>query len=130
LPPPESFAVEQVVGGTREAYEMYAPVLGDRPDELVTQLLGQPAAVQGGMQHECQLASNGVYCGDGKYREDPKAIALLEDSGHWRLLAQIDSHEDETGMMWGDVGRLYFWIREQDLRDRDWEAAWLVLQCG
>lgn len=130
FPPPESFDVEQIVGGTPEAYDMYAPVLGDRPGELVTQLLGQPEPVQGDMQHECQLASNGVYCGDGKYRVDPKAIALLKDSGQWRLLAQIDSHEDETGMMWGDVGRLYFWIREQDLKDRDWDAAWLVLQCG
>ncbi|MCR8632194.1 YwqG family protein [Paenibacillus radicis (ex Xue et al. 2023)] len=29
----------------------------------------------------------------------------------WKLLLQIDS-EEEIGMMWGDAGRIYFWIRE------------------
>jgi uncharacterized protein YwqG len=102
FPPPESFDVEQIVGGIREAYEVYAPVLGDRAGELVTQLLGQPAPVQGDMQHECQLASNGVYCGDSKYLNDPRTLELLKASGQWRLLAHVDSHEHEAGMMWGD----------------------------
>jgi uncharacterized protein YwqG len=32
-------------------------------------------------------------------------------------------------MMWGDVGRIYFWLTDEDLRARRWEEAWLVLQC-
>jgi hypothetical protein len=43
---------------------------------------------------------------------------------------QVDSHEEETGMMWGDVGRLYFWIKEDDLASRSWDATWMILQCG
>ena len=31
--------------------------------------------------------------------------------------------------MWGDLGRLYYWIREQDLRRQAFDASWLVLQC-
>lgn len=82
------------------------------------------------MQVECQLASNGVYCGDGNYLKRPEAQSLIPGADSWRLLLQIDSHEDETGMMWGDVGRLYFWIKEDDLALRKWGATWMVLQCG
>lgn len=32
-------------------------------------------------------------------------------------------------MMWGDLGRLYFWIRDDDLAARRFEKAWLILQC-
>ena len=40
----------------------------------------------------------------------------------------IDSFDD-IGMMWGDSGRLYWWIREADLAEGRWDATWLVLQC-
>ena len=33
----------------------------------------------------------------------------------WRLLLQIDS-EDSTNMDWDDTGRLYFWIKNNDLK--------------
>ena len=33
-------------------------------------------------------------------------------------------------MMWGDVGRIYYWIKHSDLLRRDWDLSWLVLQCG
>jgi len=31
---------------------------------------------------------------------------------------QIDS-EDDAGMMWGDVGRLYWWMKKDELTRRD-----------
>ena len=46
----------------------------------------------------------------------------------WQLLLQIDS-DDSLGTMWGDAGRIYFWIREQDLKNRDFAKVLLVLQC-
>jgi len=33
-------------------------------------------------------------------------------------------------MMWGDCGRLYLWITEEDLITRNFENSWLILQCG
>ncbi len=45
------------------------------------------------------------------------------------LLTQINSEEDKTGMMWGDAGRLYFWMKKQDLKYLDFDKYWLILQC-
>lgn len=127
FPAAESFDVERL--GIEFPWSTYGRVLGEA-DDLVSRLLGNPDPVQGDMQVECQLASNGVYCGDGNYLKSPEAQALIPGAGSWRLLLQIDSHEDETGMMWGDVGRLYFWIKGGDLASQKWDATWMVLQCG
>jgi hypothetical protein len=56
-------------------------------------------------------------------------LALLRTKAEWRLLLQLDS-DDELGWCWGDVGTLYFWIREDDLRARRFDRVWLQLQCG
>ena len=47
----------------------------------------------------------------------------------WRLLIQLNS-EDDAGMMWGDQGKLYFIIREQDLKSLSFEKARMDWQCG
>jgi uncharacterized protein YwqG len=73
------------------------------------------------------LASNGVNTG-GSGEDDARRADLQEGITDWRLLLQIDS-DDSLGTMWGDAGRIYFWIREQDLKNRDFAKVWLVLQC-
>ena len=55
-------------------------------------------------------------------------LALLRTKAEWRLLLQLDS-DDELGWCWGDMGTLYFWIREDDLRARRFDRVWLQLQC-
>jgi len=99
------------------------------PMETCNQLLGDPDPIQGEMELECQLVSNGIYVGDASGYESGKARALEAGAKDWVLLLQLDSNEDSVDMMWGDCGRLYFWIRKQDLRDRNFEAVWMVLQC-
>ncbi|MEE3806196.1 MULTISPECIES: DUF1963 domain-containing protein [Lysinibacillus] len=37
--------------------------------------------------------------------------------------------EEELGYMWGDSGRLYFWIREDDCQKTRFDQTWVVLQC-
>ena len=32
--------------------------------------------------------------------------------------------------MFGDCGHLYFWIRKQDLQNRDFDHVWMILQCS
>ena len=74
--------------------------------------------------------TGGVYCGDPSGRKTPQAAALLPGAAQWQLLLQVDSDEEGTGFMWGDMGRIYYWIRESDLRERRFDRSWLILQCG
>jgi uncharacterized protein YwqG len=81
------------------------------------------------MELECQLVSKGVYCGDSEGFMSSKARTLSAGATDWRLLLQIDT-DDEAQMMWGDGGRLFFWIRDQDLLAQRFEDGWLILQCS
>jgi uncharacterized protein YwqG len=91
-------------------------------------LLGSPQQVQNDMREECELVTAGIDVG-GEYN-DPRAEALeARAPGHWRLLLQLDS-DDALDWMWGDAGRLYYWIRAEDLKAHKFDDTWLVLQCG
>src|SRR5687768_16035410 len=93
------------------------------------QVLGNPLTIQGGdMPLECQLASHGIYCGDSTGYDDPRAASLGTDAGQWRLLFQLGSDENAK-MMWGNLRRLYYWMTESALRDRQFQKCWMILQC-
>jgi uncharacterized protein YwqG len=129
--PWESRAVERL-GLTADEAESYAELLeemAESDDEPRHLLLGHPDPVQGEMQLECQLVSHGLYCGDQTGYEDSRASALEGGADDWRLLLQVDT-DDDASMMWGDAGRLYFWVTEDALRRRAWDEVHLVLQCG
>lgn len=127
--PGESFAAE-AIGLSRPERLRYADLLDDRADDaIVHRLLGHADLVQGDMQVEAQLVTHGLYCGDPSGYRGARAQQLRPGSGEWRLLLQIDS-EDAAGMMWGDVGRLFYWIRREDLLARQFELSWLILQCS
>ena len=107
-------------------YDLQLRVFGDRPRH---QLAGYPTPIQNDdMESESQLASNGIDLGDSGAGSTPRALALRDGSSEWRLLFQVDS-DDAADMMWGDVGTIYFWIRESDARARRFDACWLILQC-
>jgi len=93
------------------------------------QVSGFPHPIQGDeMELECQLVSHGLYCGDSSGYLSRDAAGLRDGAKDWRLLLQIDS-DDDLGVMWGDAGILYFWIREEDARSGRFDQAWAVLQC-
>lgn len=99
-------------------------------DDPEHQIGGFPNPIQDDeMELECQLVSNGLYCGDSSGYQDPRRSELAKGASQWELLLQIDT-DDDTGMMWGDGGRLYFWIRASDLAAEDFSNVWMVLQCG
>lgn len=91
-------------------------------------LLGHSRNIQNGQELQCQLVTHGLYCGNASGYEDPRRAQLEAGASQWRLLLQLDS-EDTTGMHWGDSGRLYIWLRADDLRERRFERAWAILQC-
>jgi uncharacterized protein YwqG len=91
---------------------------------------GYPSPIQAdGMELEAQLASSGIYCGDASGYQDARIAEMQARAPEWRLLLQFDS-DDELNVMWGDCGRLYFWVREQDARAGRFENTWVVLQCS
>lgn len=95
---------------------------------LFHRLFGHPEQIQNEMTLECQLASNGIYVGEPSGYETEAAKRLESGAAAWQLLLQIDS-DDQAGMTWGDVGRLYYWIRDADLIEHHWDRVWMILQC-
>lgn len=91
-------------------------------------LLGHPALVQGDMREQCQLVANGVDVGCPEDAEDPRVQALLPGATDWQLLLQIDTDEAGPGWDWGMGGKLYFWIRQDDLTAGRFEEVWTILQ--
>ena len=90
---------------------------------------GHPQEIQGDMRLKCQLVTNGIYCGDPSGYQDPRRPLLEKGAADWQLLLQIDSDESSVGWMWGDVGRVYFWARRQDIEAADFDGCWAILQC-
>ena len=101
-----------------------------KPEGQINKLLGYADLVQGGMLLNCELVTNGINTGDLGWYANISA-EQAENSKNWRLLFQLDSiYTDYYEMMWGDMGRIYFYIKDEDLRNLKFEDCWLVLQCG
>lgn len=109
-----------------QLHEMHAPAESDS----CHQIGGYSNNIQGDMQLEAQLVMNGLNCGDGSGYSDPRAKVLEASRDDWQLLLQLDSDEERGQFMWGDCGRLYFWIRKQDLAKADFSHVWMSLQCS
>ncbi|MBN2590911.1 MAG: DUF1963 domain-containing protein [Sedimentisphaerales bacterium] len=127
LPPWESKAITEL-DFTDEQKDAYIGLLEELDESGCHRMFGHPAQIQGDMQLQCQLVSNGLYCGDSSGYEDPRRAQLEKGTKDWVLLLQLDSDE-QVNMMWGDCGRLYFWVRKDDLEARDFEHVWMVIQC-
>ncbi len=98
-------------------------------NEPIHQMFGHSTNIQGDMQLECQLTSHGINCGDASGYNDPIAKDLEVGAADWLLLLQLDT-DDDLEMLWGDMGRLYFWIRESSLQSKSFKEAWTILQCS
>ncbi len=114
----------------RRLSDQESEVYSDLAEEMAaaTQVLGHSSNIQNPMELECELVTNGLYCGDTTGYNDPLRKQLEPNAGQWRLLFQLDS-VDDAGMMWGDSGKIYFWIKNDDLRARRFDKAWCILQC-
>lgn len=84
-------------------------------------LLGQPDAIQGDMQLECEYRAYGLSPSDSNYGEGLRE-KLQGRARRWRLLFQADSY-DAINMDWFGFGRLYYWITDDDLAARRFHRA-------
>jgi uncharacterized protein YwqG len=76
------------------------------------------------MPSEADLLSKGIFpYQDGVLLQD---VDVNRDA--WTLLLQVDSDGENSDMFWGDSGRIYFWIKKQDLATKNFNNVWLLLQ--
>jgi uncharacterized protein YwqG len=132
LPPFLSLIIENLKldSNERKKYIRLEDILEEEnQNKMKNRILGYPDAIQNDMQIECQMVSNGIYYGDGKPREHPRYKELEPGAEDWELILQLDSEEENAKMIWGDVGRVYFWIHKKDLNKLEFEKAWFQLQC-
>lgn len=129
--PSHERAEVQALSLSDEEFDKYFEIADKKFEGLPKhQLLGLPFPVQGdSMELECQLASNGVNCGSPEGYATARAKELESGASNWRLLFQMDS-DDDLGVMWGDMGMLYFWVEETAARRGDFSNVWLILQCA
>ncbi len=110
---------------------LWVELSGECPEER-SKLLGWPDVIQNSMPTECDLVSQGYYLGDGWKRipEDVQKHAKETALDRWVLLFQLDvvDHGDFE-LMFGDCGRIYFYITKEDLLARRFDRVWLMLQC-
>ena len=110
-----------------DAYESFQDdMAADDPDHRIG---GHPDQIQGDMTRSCALVTQGVYLGGPPDLAPEELERLAARASEWRLLLQLDS-DDDLDWMWGDCGRLYWWMREADIRAGNWDRAWFQLQCG
>lgn len=123
-------AIELSTWGNDDYGELCRQLMSSLSDEEpIHRCGGHPQEIQGDMRLECQLVTNGLYCGDDSGYLDPRRFLLEKGAEDWNLLLQVDSDEKRLKWMWGDVGRVYFWARRQDIEATNFGASWAVLQC-
>lgn len=105
----------------------------DCEHEYASHLLGYPDLIQNPMGEDCEMIARGYDCGNGPVDLPPEKKAEIEAAAKdWTLLFQMGSVEygDDFELMFGDAGCIYFWIRKQDLAEKNFDRVWLILQCS
>lgn len=110
-----------------DAYSELKASLGE--DEPWHQVGGHPETIQGDMTTACAMVTRGVYLGRPPDLSPDQRVQFEAEAKNWRLLLQIASDES-LDWMWGDLGNLYWWMREDDIGAQRWDQAWFKLQCS
>ena len=122
--------LDELLGQDEARAEMYGEIQSELESGLQRnphKLLGYAGPIQDVMELDCQLEANGIPFAKRK-KEAVRVEALKAGARDWRLLFQVES-DGNAKMMWGDAGRIYYWIKHSDLVARDWASSWLILQC-
>lgn len=79
---------------------------------------------------ECEKVTNEIYCGEIHEIASEELKELKENCVQWQLLFQMDTvTTNDFELMFGDCGRIYYYIKKEDLKNRKFDDCWLMLQC-
>ncbi|BAV04078.1 Uncharacterized protein YwqG [Filimonas lacunae] len=96
---------------------------------IINKTLGHADIFQGEMEPLCEIVTSAGFDGDFKKFNQPEYDGLdARAKEEWVLLLQVDSNEDTAGMQWYNIGRLYFWIKKQDLLNKNFDRCWCIAQ--
>lgn len=88
--------------------------------ESAGRVLGYASLIQNGIAEACESRARGE-------KQDSYSI---ESACEWTLLLQLNCvEEQEVDIPFGDCGSLYFYIRQSDLKRRDFSQIQFELQC-
>lgn len=90
-------------------------------------MFGYPGLRDGDMEPICQLVTHGIDLTEDESLYDSRIPALQEGEDQWILLFQCDS-DPRTRWDFGFRGRLFFWIRSDELEQQDFDGVWAVRQ--
>jgi uncharacterized protein YwqG len=91
-------------------------------------LLGHPDTTDEGMQLDAQLVSNGIDLNTGERYFDPRAAELEPGADDWRLLFQLSSDGELDLSLGYPPGRLFVWIRQEDLVEGRFDRIWAFVR--
>jgi uncharacterized protein YwqG len=120
---PENWGVSLSQAETQK----YIQLQNQYQESLYHKMLGYANPLQNSMELDCQLVTNGIFIGNTSGFRGRRRTELEKTMGEWRLLLQLHS-DDFPGMIWGEEGRLYFWIKAMDLKNRNFKNCWALQQ--
>ncbi|MGD9580836.1 MAG: YwqG family protein [Vampirovibrionia bacterium] len=127
LPGYENISFDRSIKLNDEDEESYIEYIIDPlKQNTYTCLLGYPITIQND-EMEIECAKINLETKPSKSKEYKKEIQKA--SKEWILLFQLDS-ETNAKMMWGDCGKLYFWIKKEELKNKNFDNVWMILQCS
>lgn len=105
---------------------------GNMPTDDSAKILGYADSIQGSMILQCEMVSRGFYCGNPELKITDKQLEEIRKcKKEWKLLFQLgDVSKGKFQLMFGDCGKIYFYVREKDLKNKNFDNVWLILQCG
>lgn len=125
----KSYPLDQMIESDEIDYEVIDDEYYEENEEqVINKMFGYPDLVQGDVFYtaaEVYFKKNKItYPSKKEYK-----TAFKKELNEWQLLFQIDS-DDNADVMWGDVGRVYFMIRNSDLESQNFDDCWIEFQCS
>ena len=132
----EEFEVYNNLETDFEEYDAVLEKLGINTceDHECHKMLGYANVIQNEMLTEAERVSRGLYCSDPEsYQNTPKEVEadIAKRARDWVLLCQISTiTAGDFEFMFGDCGKIYFYIKKNDLAAMNFENVHFSVQCG